>query len=50
MDEKMIKEIKKTDGAGLDTMRRRSKRIINKKGRGSQYNRAQEKRKKLDNF
>lgn len=50
MNEKTIKEIKKTDGAGLDTMRRRVKKISNKKGKGSEYNRAQEKRKKIDNF
>lgn len=48
MDEKTIKEINKTDGRGLDTLRRRSKRISNKKGKGSEYNRAAEKRKKIE--
>ena len=48
MYEKEVKELKKTDGRGLDILRRRSKRWINKKGKGSQYNRAAEKRKNLD--
>ena len=48
MDEKTVKEIKKTDGDGLNTLRRRAKRISNKKGKGSEYNRAAEKRKKID--
>jgi len=48
MDERTIKEISKTSGQGLDTLRRRSKRIFNKKGKGSKYNRANEKRKKSD--
>lgn len=50
MDEKTLKQINKTDGQGLDTLRRRSKRINNKKGRGSEYNRAAEKRKKIEDF
>ena len=29
MDEKTVKEIKKTDGDGLNTLRKRSKRIAN---------------------
>ena len=48
--EKTIKEIKKTDGDGLNTLRKRSKRIANKKGKGSEYNRAKEKNKKIENF
>lgn len=48
MDEKTLKMVNKTDGRGLDTLRRRSKRWINKKGKGSEYNRAAEKRKKID--
>lgn len=50
MDEKTLKNINKTDGHGLDILRKRSKKWINKKGRGSKYNRAAEKRKKIDNF
>lgn len=48
MDEKTLKKINETDGQGLDTLRRRTKKWINKKGRGSEYNRAAEKRKKID--
>lgn len=47
MDEKTLKEIKKTDGNGLNTLRKRSKKITNKKGKGSEYNRAAEKRRKI---
>ena len=50
MDEKTVKEIKKTDGHGLDTLRRRTKKITNKKGKGSEYNRAKEKNKKIEDF
>lgn len=50
MDEKNVKEIKKTDGNGLNTLRKRTKKIINKKGKGSEYNRAKEKREKIENF
>lgn len=50
MDEKAIKEIKKTDSNGLNTLRKRSKKIVNKKGKGSEYNRAKEKNKKDENF
>ena len=50
MNEKTVKEIKKTDGNGLDTLRRRTKKIANKKGKGSEYNRAKEKNKKIEDF
>ena len=50
MDEKTVKEIKKTDGDGLNTLRKRSKRIANKKGKGSEYNRAKEKNKKIEDY
>lgn len=50
MDEKTIKEIKKTDGNGLNILRKRSKKINNKKGKGSEYNRAKEKNKKIEDF
>lgn len=50
MDEKTVKEIKKTDGNGLNTLRRRTKKINNKKGKGSEYNRAKEKNKKIEDF
>ena len=45
-----MKEIKKTDGDGLNTLRKRSKKINNKKGKGSEYNRAKEKKKKIEDF
>ena len=50
MDEKTVKEIKKTDGNGLNILRKRSKKINNKKGKGSEYNRAKEKHKKIEDF